>query len=571
MVIATAALTAYIPVVFKYVIDSLGGSHGTPASSLSVLLIGVYVLAQLTTRALGEWRSLATGFAAQRLNRHLSQRLYDHVMSLTLAYHLERKTGAIGETLSQGLSGCQMVLQQLVLTVIPTLVQFVAMIWVLAHFQHLAYLGILVVSATAYYFVFQYGASRVSRPAREASSAHIDAHAVLTDGLLNFESIKYFTAEKVVSVRYASALAAAEVAWRQLLKSKLWSSLAVASIFSLSLGATLLAASREVLSGTMTVGDFIMISTYAVQLFAPLEAMGFAARDIAQGLSFIEKMLSIYAERPERLSRSTKATWKSFCGSLQFDQVHLSYGPGRVVLRGASFSVPAGTTTALVGASGAGKSSMVRLLFRLYEPESGRILIDGMPISGLSLDELRGGIAIVPQDTVLFNDSIAANIRFGKPDASLDEIHHAARMAHLDKLIDSLPEGYDTVVGERGLKLSGGEKQRVAIARAAIKRPAIFVFDEATSSLDSKTEQDILRNLFEVSRNHTTLLIAHRLSTVIHADQIVVLDHGVAVERGRHTELLNRGGLYAALWKAQHGWSHDTETTPDSRIQYSSG
>lgn len=326
--------------------------------------------------------------------------------------------------------------------------------------------------------------------------------------------------------------------------------LAVAMIFAAFLGATVLYAANEVLGGRMTVGDFVLVNSYMLQVVRPVEMLGYAMQCLSQGVAMLQKMLALLRERPEPQTADGRVQFGE-PGKLEFDAVSLSYGPGRSVLRGVSFKIPAGKTLGVVGASGSGKSSLVRLLVRLLEPDSGRILLDGVPISELSLPRLRQAIAVVPQDTVLFNDSIAYNIALGRPGSSQNEIVEAAKLAHLHDFIMSLPERYETKVGERGVKLSGGERQRVSIARAAIKRPRIYIFDEATSSLDSNTEREILSNLQEISRSSTTLVIAHRLSTVVHADALIVLEDGIVAERGTHASLLSQKGRYAALWEAQ--------------------
>ncbi len=369
---------------------------------------------------------------------------------------------------------------------------------------------------------------------------------------MNHEAIKYFDAERVVCNRYDTALGHRESAWRRFFNEYAINALIVASIFGLSLAVSLIYAARDVAHGAMTVGDFVLINAYVVRLVQPLEMLGFAVRDIAQGVAFLSAMLALLREKTEgsgTLVLTTRASASN--GELTFEQVNFSYRQERVVLKDVSFTVPAGKTVAIVGVSGSGKSSLIRLLFRLYDPDSGRILLDGLPIADMPLSTVRQSIAVVAQDVVLFHDTISRNIGFGRFGASQLEIEDAARLAQLHDVIMAMPEGYETVVGERGLKLSGGERQRVAIARAALKRPRIYVFDEATSSLDSRTEKEILRNLTELSSRCTTLVIAHRLSTIIHADEILVLNRGVIAERGAHDELRTLGGYYAGLWDAQ--------------------
>lgn len=560
LVMLSAALSALAPLVYKLIIDRFSAENLSAALSSPMLLIASYVLAQYLMRCTSEWRSLAHGQGVQRLNRCLSQRLFEHILNLPMRFHLERRTGAIGETLGQGLNGCQMLLQHLVFTFLPILVEFTMIAGVLIHFGHAAYLAIFGLAGVAYTAAFWRGATNISAPSREVSTAHIDAHAMLTDSLINYETVKYFHGEPQIAARYEKALSGTEFAWRRFLNFRIKNGLLVATIFALSLGSSLALAGHDVMQSNMSLGDFVLINSYIIRLMQPLEVIGFAIRDLAQGLSYTEKMLEIFNEPKESEATTETCRPASVHGKLTFDHVDFSYGADRAILRDISFSTPAGGCTAIVGVSGSGKSSMIRLLFRLYEPESGAILFDDTPIALMSLSDLRRMIAIVPQDTILFNDTIAANIAFGKQEATQEDIERVAKLAHLHDFIDKLPEGYETKVGERGLKLSGGEKQRIAIARAALKQPSIFVFDEATSSLDSNTERDIMRNLIDVSRTSTTLIIAHRLSTVVHADEILVLHEGSIVERGTHSQLLSLNGRYAALWQAQQ--SSRQRTTP---------
>jgi len=442
---------------------------------------------------------------------------------------------------------------------------------VLVHFGHASYLAIFAVASVVYVSVFRRGAVRIQEPARTISASHIEAHAVLNDSLLNFETVKYFDAGRIVCSRYDAALGRTESAWRSFYHRRMTNGAAVATIFALSLGTTLVLAMRDVLAGNMTAGDFVMLNAYVLRLVQPLEMLGFAVRDITQGLAFLQKMLELFRETPEidlrHAAIPAQDSRGTLAGNLVFLNVGFSYRPDRTILRGVSFTVPPGRSVAVVGASGSGKSSLIRLLFRLYEPDTGRILLDGVSISQMSLSMLRQAIAVVPQDTVLFHDSIANNIGFGRDGASMEEIQEAARIANLHDFILAMPDGYDTVVGERGLKLSGGERQRIAIARAVLKRPRVFVFDEATSSLDSRTEREILTNLISVAHQCTTLVIAHRLSTIANADEILVLDDGRIAERGTHQELRDLHGLYAALWQAQHSGPIGNDGRPVRRAE----
>jgi ATP-binding cassette subfamily B protein len=475
-----------------------------------------------------------------------------------MRFHLERKTGAIAQTAEQGLRGYDLFVTHLVYTVIPVIVEFVAVTLVMLHFNHASYLLIFGVAALAYVIAFYRWARAIQEPSESITSALIESGAVLNDSLLNAETVKYFDAEKVVARNFDKALAKTESAGLRFFNRYAAHGILVALIFASSLGVSLLCATRDVLQGAMTAGDFVLINMYVMRLVQPLELLGFAVRDIAQGLAYLGAMLRLFKERAEESGGRPAASIESK-GELRFENVTFSYRPSKLVLRDVSFCVPAGKTTAIVGMSGSGKSSLIRLMFRLYEPNSGRILLDGMPISQMSLAFVRRAIAIVPQDTVLLNASINANLSLARVGCTRFEVEDAARVANLHDFIMGLPEEYETEVGERGLKLSGGERQRVAIARAVLKQPRIAVFDEATSSLDSRTEREILRNLGALSKRCTTLVIAHRLSTVTHADEILVLSHGVVVERGTHDALRASGGHYARLWDAQHDGSCDRE------------
>jgi ABC-type transport system involved in Fe-S cluster assembly fused permease/ATPase subunit len=549
LIIAASAMTALGPVALKLVVDGFTG-QGTGAGISAVTLIGLYVLSQWLARTVGEIRGLVYARAERRMSRMLSERLFAHVMRLPLRFHLERQTGAISQTLDNGLNGYQMVLHTLVFTILPVATELGTIVVVLSRLDHPAFLGLFSGAIVAYGVVFWYSAYTIMAAAYAASDSQVNATAVMTDSILNYETVKYFTAESVVQERVSRALIQTEDGWVGFYRRYAYNGLGVATIFAGFLAVTILYAAHEVQAGTMTVGSFVLVNTYMLQVVRPVEMLGYAMQSLSQGMAFLAKMFEIFREKPEPFVVAETDTLGG-AGRLDFEVVGVAYRSDRAILKDVNFTLPAGRTFGVVGGSGTGKSTLVRLLVRLIEPNTGRILLDGVSIGELPLSKLRQAIAVVPQDTILFNDTIGYNIAFGKAGSTQAEVEHAARLAHLHDFIMSLPDGYDTKVGERGVKLSGGEKQRVSIARAAIKRPRIYVFDEATSSLDSNTEREILRNLREISRFSTTLVIAHRLSTVVHADEIVVLEGGTIVERGSHSVLLRQNGRYAALWEAQ--------------------
>jgi ABC-type transport system involved in Fe-S cluster assembly fused permease/ATPase subunit len=440
--------------------------------------------------------------------------------------------------------------QQAVQTLLPIVVELATVAVVLIRLQQEVFMVVFFFALLGYAIVFTHGISRITAAACEASTAQTDERAIMTDSILNYETVKFFTAEQLVASRLDSALSRTEAGWLLFFRSKTLNGLLTTAVFGAFLAVTTGYAVRAVTNGSMTVGDFVLVNAYMFQLVRPIEMLGYALQGTSQGLAFVQKMLDLLREPPEAPSTTRNGSFNA-AGSLEFRDVGVGYHSDRQVLRGVSFLLPSGKTLGIAGASGAGKSTLVRLLVRLLEPDRGEILLDGQPIRTVSLRQLRESIAVVPQDTMLFDDTIAYNIAFGKPDSTRTEVEEAAKLAHLHDLIMSLPEGYETRVGERGLKLSGGEKQRVSIARAALKRPRIYIFDEATSSLDSRTEAEILQNLQQISQSSTTLIIAHRLSTIVHADQIAVLERGEIAESGTHESLLEANGRYAALWQAQ--------------------
>lgn len=549
LVVTAGALTALTPVVLKVMVDRLTASGGVSRAEY-VGPVALYVLALWLTRTANEARELVFGQARQRIFRTLSERVFSHLMHLPLRFHLDRRTGAVSQTLDNGIEGLRMILQQFVFTYVPVVVELVTVLLVLARLARPALFCLFCGALVSYLAAFGYSAAKITQAARRASAARIDVAATITDGLLNYETVKYFTAEVLVQERVAGALMRCESEWVGFYRRYTVNGLVVAVIFAAFLAGTVICASAEVEQGRMTIGTFVLVNAYLLQIVRPLEMMGYAMQGLSHGTGLLEKLVRLLDE-PSEIASGVERVMVGTAGSLEFRNVTISYGMRRPALDNINFRIAAGHTLGIVGASGSGKSTVVRLLMRLLEPDSGAIFLDGVAISGVALNDLRSGIAVVPQDTVLFDDTVWYNIAFGRAGATREEIENASRIAQLHEFIVTLPEGYDTVVGERGVKLSGGERQRVSIARAVLKSPKIYVFDEATSSLDSQTERTILRSLQRVARSSTTLVIAHRLSTVVHADEIIVLENGRVAEEGTHQSLLRRNGRYAALWTAQ--------------------
>jgi ATP-binding cassette subfamily B protein len=553
LVVLTSALSAVAPLTLKWVVDALTAPDSEKAVRVTIVAT-LYVLCLWVERILSDLRSFLHALADRRINRSLSHELFRHVMSLPLRFHLNRRTGALSEVLSNGLAGCQMLLQTCAYTVLPVLVQLTTVMVILVSLHQPFFVLLFFIVLVVYGAAFAIGGSRTAIAARNASASQVEARALMTDSVLNYETVKYFAAERIVERRIEDALNRSESEWRAFFGARMKNGMLVGTIFALFLTATTGYAAKQAIDGHMTIGTFVLINTYIFQLVGPVEQVGYITQSLSQGLAFLQKMMDLFRERPEEESTSdfVVTPGPTRAGSLLFERVSASYDSGRLVLRDVSFSLPAGNTLGIVGASGAGKSTLVRLLVRFLEPQQGRILLDGEVIAELPLAQLRHAIAVVPQDTILFDESIAYNIAFGKTDCPMAEIEAAARVAHLHDFVMSLPAGYHTRVGERGVKLSGGEKQRVSIARAAIRHPKAYVFDEATSALDSNTEREILSNIRDLSRKCTTLIIAHRLSTVVHADEILVIDDGVVAERGSHAQLVRAGGRYAELWRLQN-------------------
>ncbi len=557
LMLLSKLITIAIPYSYKWATDAVAGKLASDV----VPLPGVFVGAAALTVAYGalrvamaltqQGRDALFAAVAMHAVRRLAIEVFEHLHRLSLRFHLERKTGGLTRVLDRGRNAVETIIRTSMLTAVPTVVEFalvVAAMFVTFDWRYVAAIGVTVVVYLAYTTLATNWRIGIRRSMNESDT---DANTKAIDSLLNFETVKYFGAEKREGARYDKAMARYEQMSVRTYVSLAALNAGQAVIFALGLTVVLVMCVGEVRSGTKTVGAFVLLNLIMLQLYQPLSFMGMVYREIKQAIIDVEAMFAILAQNPQIEDLPGAQPLKVSAGAVRFENVEFAYDPGRPILRGVSFEASAGHTIAIVGPSGAGKSTISRLLFRFYEPNSGRILIDGQNIGAVTQTSLRAAIGMVPQDTVLFNDTILYNIRYGRDNASEQDVVAAAENAQIDPFIRSLPLGYEAPVGERGLKLSGGEKQRVAIARTMLKAPPILVLDEATSALDSFTEREIQSALERVSRGRTTIVIAHRLSTVVDADEILVLDKGVIAERGSHTELLARGGIYSAMWSRQ--------------------
>ena len=542
-----------MPFLLKYQVDHLDAA-GTIGenwwAAFPLLLLLAYGTVRFMTVFAGELRDLLFGRVAERVMRRMSLALFRHLHSLSLSFHLDRQTGALQRDIERGTNGISFLMRFLIFNILPTFLELGLVIVLLLINYPPVFAGITLVAVILYVGYSVKVTEWRTRYVREANQMDSSTHARALDSLLNYETVKYFTAEERESADYDGSLARWEKARRMNRLSLFTLNSGQALIISVAMACMLMSAAHYVLIGEMTLGDFTLVNAFMFQLFLPLNFLGFVYREIKASVANIERMfvlLDIETDVPDNATKGLNVTR----GEVVFDRVGFDYGNGRQVLNDLSFSVPAGKTLALVGGSGAGKSTITRLLFRFYDVTSGQIRIDDQVITDVSQTSLRQALGIVPQDTVLFNDTLRNNLLYACPDASEADLQDVVQMASLDRLVAENPAGLETVVGERGLKLSGGEKQRIAIARMLLKRPAIMVFDEATSSLDSETERSIMKEIRRVSEGHTALIIAHRLSTVVDADEIAVLENGQIAERGNHRELLAKNGRYAALWQAQ--------------------
>ncbi|KQK32546.1 metal ABC transporter permease [Bosea thiooxidans] len=546
-----------VPFTFKWVTDALAGTYSNLENWLPWLvgaplaLTVLYGFARVGSAAFVQMRDAIFAPVFMHAVRTLALQTFGHLHHLSLRFHLERKTGGLTRVLERGRNGIEEMVRLGLNQLVPVIIEVVLIIAVLLYLFDWRYVVVLVAMVTTY-MTYTIKATEWRIAIRSAmNESDTDANAKAIDSLLNYETVKYFGAEARETARYDRSMALYERNSVKSYTSLAWLNFGQAAIFAVGLTLSMVMAVRGFQAGTNTVGDLILINAMLIQLYLPLNFMGTVYREIKQATLDIAQMFSLIGRDPEIQDKPGARPLQVPAGEVAFEDVQFAYVPERPILRGVSFKVGPGKTVAIVGPSGAGKSTISRLLFRFYEPQGGRILIDGQPIADVQQVSLRAAIGMVPQDTVLFNDTIEYNILYGRPEATMEEVEEAARLAQIDRFIRTLPEGYDTSVGERGLKLSGGEKQRVAIARTILKGPPILVLDEATSALDSFTEKEIQDALDRVSEGRTTLVIAHRLSTVVNADEIIVLDKGIIVERGHHLDLLAAGGTYAAMWNRQ--------------------
>jgi ATP-binding cassette, subfamily B, heavy metal transporter len=573
LLLVAKGVTMVTPFAFKWATDALvavtnganqpaevAATMGSWLWKSPILLTVIYGITRVLMAVLTQVRDGLFAKVAMHAVRNLALQAFEHMHRLSLRFHLERKTGGLTRVLERGREGIEELSRLMVLTLVPTILEFVLVLGLLAWEFNWTYSAVVFVMVVIY-LAYTYKATQWRISIRkQMNDSDTDANTKAVDSLLNYETVKYFGAEQRETARYDRSMERFEKASTQTYTSLAVLNAGQAVIFSIGMGIVMVLAAQDIMAGRVSIGSFVLVNAMLVQLYIPLNFMGMLYREIKQALIDIDDMFRIIEQNPEIQDKPSAKSLDVKQAVVRFEDVHFSYIPERPILKGVSFEVPAGHTVAIVGPSGAGKSTISRLLFRFYEPTSGRILIDGQNISDVQQVSLRKVLGMVPQDTVLFNDTIGYNIQYGRWDATPEEVREAARLAQIDRFISTLPEGYDTPVGERGLKLSGGEKQRVAIARTILKGPPILVLDEATSALDTFTEKEIQDALDRVSRGRTTLVIAHRLSTVIGADEIIVLDQGRVVERGNHSSLLAQGGVYASMWNRQREADEARET-----------
>ena len=558
---ATAAMNALAPVLFALAVGRLTPQEifGEEGKVIGVIAVTVLPLAVLLGygavhsfgKAMSELRWLLYGPIEQRLKRNVAMTVFRHLHELSMRFHIGRKTGALSRIMDNGTRGVDNLLMATVFMILPLVTEIVIILVVLLAFFDFVFTAIILGTFVLYSVALVIGSEWLRKHQRKAVVESAAAHGKAVDSLLNYETVKYFGNEDFVAGRYDDSLAKVERLTIKALTSRSVTGVIQVLILGIGLTGMILLAGNRIVAGTMEVFGFVLVNMYMLQIIRPLDRVGNLYRNIKQSFVDVEQMMGLLMEEPEVSDAPDAKPLGGGEGTVEFRDVSFAYDIRRPLLDHVSFTVPAGRTIGIVGGSGAGKTTLGRLLFRFYDPSSGQVLVDGADLRTVQVEALRATVGVVPQDAVLFNDSLHYNIAFGQPDATREEVEQAAKLAQIHEFSAGLPDGYDTVVGERGLKLSGGEKQRVAIARAILKNPRIFLFDEATSALDSKTERGIQKSLRDVSKDTTTLIIAHRLSTVVHADEILVLEDGKTVERGTHDALLRDGGIYATLWARQ--------------------
>lgn len=550
MVVSKVSITL-VPLAYKAMVDALSGETAKMLA-IPIGLILAYGVARVGGALFEELRNVMFVHVSQNATRLLGLRVFRQLHALSLRFHLERQTGGLSLSIERGTQAVATVLSRLLFSIFPILFEITLVSVIMWHLLNGWFALAIVVTVGCYILFTVMAVSWRTRFRRELNRANADTNSKSLDSLLNYETVKYFGNEDFEADRFNMSRRLYEYAAIKNQFSFTAINLGQTAIISVGLIVMMAMAAQGIVQGRMTVGDFVLVNAYLLQLYQPLNFFGFIYAEVRQALIDMENMFDLLQEEQEIVDRPDATALQLRAGEVRFDSVSFGYDERRPILKNVSFTIPAGNTVAIVGASGAGKSTLSRLLFRFYDVSGGAVSIDGQDIRNLKQASLRAAIGIVPQDTVLFNDTLGYNIGYGKTGSSQEEIERAARLAHIHEFIVSLPDGYETRVGERGLKLSGGEKQRVAIARTILKNPAILVFDEATSALDTQTEREIQAHLREVSRDHTTLVIAHRLSTVVDADEIIVLEAGEIVERGRHDALLAANGRYAAMWQNQY-------------------